>query len=94
MKMGSKKILDTKNPSGPVKIGKLKVWVDRDLCISAGTCIAIAPHTYDLDTEGKAVILKSADKETRETIIDSAHGCPTAAIIIEDENGKRIYPKK
>ena len=91
--MSAIKLLDKNYPSGPVKIGKLKVWIDRDLCISAGTCIAIAPHTYDLDTDAKAVILKSANKDTEEIIIDSARGCPTSAIIIKDENGKRIFPK-
>lgn len=84
---------DPKNPSGPVKIGRLKVWVDRNLCIGAGTCVAIAGKTFVLDQEAKAIILNSADEEAEQTIIDSAKGCPVAAIIIEDENGNKIFPK-
>ena len=84
---------DPANPSGPVKIRNLKVWVDRDLCIGAATCIAIAPNTFLLDSEAKAIILNSAELDNNDIIIDSARGCPTAAIIIEDEKGNRVYPK-
>ncbi len=85
--------LDPKNPSGPVKVKKLKITVDRNLCIGAATCIAIASKTFLLDGEAKAVILKTADQEEEQTIIDAAKGCPVAAIIIEDEQGNKIFPK-
>ena len=84
---------DPNNPSGPVNIRGLKITVDRDMCIGAATCIAIAPQTYTLDSDAKAIILESADQESDETHIDAARGCPVAAIIIEDENGNKIYPK-
>jgi len=83
---------DPKNPSGPVTVKGMSVKVDRDLCIGAATCIAVAVKTFNLDTEAKAVILDSADEETRDAIIEAAKSCPTAAIIIHDENGKQIYP--
>ncbi|MCX6731005.1 MAG: ferredoxin [Candidatus Roizmanbacteria bacterium] len=86
-------LLDPKNPSGPVVIGKLKVHVDRDLCIGAATCIAVAPKTFILDSEAKAIVLQSAQEETSETIIESAKACPVAAIIITDETGKQIFPE-
>ncbi|OGK64769.1 hypothetical protein A2313_02125 [Candidatus Roizmanbacteria bacterium RIFOXYB2_FULL_41_10] len=79
--------------SGPKKVHNWQVRVDRQLCIGAATCVAIAAKTFALDKEAKAVILDSSDKETKETILDAAKGCPTAAIIIEDENGRRIFPK-
>jgi len=85
-------VIDQKYPSGPVKVNKLTVKVDRDLCIGAATCIAVAPKTYLLDSEAKAIILKTAVEETSETIIDSAKACPVAAIIITDEKGQRIFP--
>lgn len=80
------------NPSGPKKIGKLTVTVDRNLCIGAASCIAVAPKTYALDNEAKAVILDTAEEDSPEAIIDSAKACPVAAIIIHDESGKQIYP--
>jgi len=91
--MDNQTLKDSKNPSGPIQSRNLKVRVDRDLCIGAATCIAIAPKSYVLDSEAKAVILKSIDEESERTIIDSAKGCPVAAIIIEDDKGNRIFPK-
>ncbi len=86
-------LLDPKNPSGPVSVRKLKTWVDRNLCIGAATCIAVAPKTFVLDSQAKAVYLKTASEDSDQTIIDAAKGCPVAAIIIEDENGNKIFPK-
>lgn len=87
------RLKDSAAPSGPVKVRKLRVRVDRDLCIGAATCIALAAKTFTLDDDAKAVILESINEETDEAILDAARGCPVAAIIIEDENGNRIYPK-
>ncbi|OGK17384.1 hypothetical protein A2774_03790 [Candidatus Roizmanbacteria bacterium RIFCSPHIGHO2_01_FULL_39_12c] len=67
--------------------------VDRDLCIGAATCVAIAPKTFVLDSEAKAIILASADQDSDNVIIDAAKGCPVAAIIIEDQNGNKIFPQ-
>lgn len=84
---------DPQNPHGPVMIRNLKVHVDKDICIGAATCVAIAPSTFLIDSEAKAIILTTAENDTDETIIDAARGCPVAAIIIEDANGNRIFPK-
>lgn len=80
------------NKSGPKIIGKLTVTVDRNLCIGAASCIAIAPKTFTLDNEAKAIFLDTAVEELPETIIDSAKACPVAAIIIHDETGKQVFP--
>lgn len=84
---------DPNNPSGPIVVKGMSVKVDRDLCIGAATCVAVAAKAFDLDTEAKAVILDSVDEETREAIIEAAKSCPTAAIIIVDEKGKKIFPE-
>lgn len=86
-------IKDPNHPSGPVKVRNMKVWVDRDLCIGAATCVAVAPKSFNLDSEAKAIIIESIEEDTDETIIEAARACPTAAIFIEDEDGNRIYPK-
>lgn len=87
------KLKDDQKPSGPVNLHSYKVWVDRNLCIGAATCIAVAGKTFQLDKEAKAVILETADQDTIETIIDSAKACPVGAIFIEDEKGNRVFPK-
>ncbi|MCR4329700.1 MAG: ferredoxin [Candidatus Roizmanbacteria bacterium] len=71
-----------------------KVWVDRDLCIGAASCIAVAPKAFSLDDDAKAVILDTIDQEQKETVLDAARACPVAAIFIEEtKTGKRIFPK-
>lgn len=82
----------TNTSLGPKKIGKYTVTVDRNLCIGAASCIAIAPKTFVLDDEAKAVFAPTAGEESEETILDSAKACPVAAIIIHDEAGKQVYP--
>lgn len=81
------------SPSGPVTVRNLKFHVDRDLCIGAATCVAIAPQTFVMDSEAKAIILESADADSDDTIVDAARGCPTAAIIVEDTAGNKIFPQ-
>lgn len=78
-------------PHGPVAVRDLTVHVDRDICIGAATCIAIAPNTFLLDSEAKAIIIDTAGQDDEAIVIDAARGCPVAAIYIE-KNGQRIYP--
>lgn len=66
--------------------------IDRDLCIGAATCIALAPKAWALDNEAKAIILDSASEESDEALLDAAKSCPVMAIFITDQNGKQLYP--
>jgi NAD-dependent dihydropyrimidine dehydrogenase PreA subunit len=56
---------DPNKPYGPVTTNGLTVTVDKDLCIGAATCVAIAPQTFLLDSEAKAIILDTADQDFR-----------------------------
>lgn len=87
--MDNQTTLDVK---GPRKIGNWTVRVDRDLCIGAASCVAVAPKVFTLDNEAKAIFLDSAQEENSEVVLDSAKSCPVAAIIITDETGKQVYP--
>lgn len=77
------------SPSKTPKIAK--IVVDRDLCIGAASCVAIAPGVFALDDEDKAYVVndKAADNET---ILLAAQSCPTRAILLYDEDGNQIYP--
>lgn len=68
-----------------------KIKVDRDLCIGVGTCAVLAPKTFEVDDELKAVILDPKGHDD-ETIIEAAKSCPVFAVVLEDEHGKQIYP--
>lgn len=81
-----------------------KVKVDRTLCIGAASCVAVAPKTFELDSEGKAVTLKKDGTKTSDyvnyididdtetNILNSAKSCPVDAIIIVevDDQGNEI----
>jgi len=69
------------------KIGKISV--DRELCIGVATCLAVAPDTFELDEESKAVV-KSPEGNTDAEIINAAKSCPVKAILLEDTDGKEI----
>jgi ferredoxin len=69
-----------------------KIVVDRDLCIAASSCIAVAEAVYELDGEMKAVV-KDANAIDDATLISSAESCPTKAILLFDKAGNKVYPK-
>ncbi|MFA6307335.1 MAG: ferredoxin [Patescibacteria group bacterium] len=69
----------------------MRVEVDRELCISVATCVAVAPGTFELDDEGIAVV-KNAKGDDEATILQAAQSCPVNAIIVYDDDGKQIHP--
>ena len=69
----------------------MRVRVDREKCIGSANCVASAPSVYRLDEDDKAVLLDPRTVD-QETLLLSAESCPTEAIIIEDDEGHRIYP--
>ena len=75
-----------------VVIGKYKLKVVRDLCIGAASCLAMAPETYVLDDENKAVIQENST-DSDENVLLSAQSCPTSAIVvIDNETGEQVWP--
>ncbi len=81
--------------------------IDRDKCIGAASCVAVYPDVFEIDAEGKAVLkLKDGSSTSAntditaldvssvddDTLMLAAQSCPTAAIILYDENGTQVYP--
>ena len=77
------------NPESKRRIGK--IVIDRNLCIGAASCVAIAPGVFELDSENKAVVYSDIGADD-ETILLAAQSCPTRAIIVFDTEGNQIYP--
>ena len=73
-------------------VGSYTVNIDRDLCIGAATCTAIAPQTFNLDNEAKAIIIESAGADDDEAVLEGAKACPVAAIQLVDGAGKQVFP--
>lgn len=75
------------------KDSKVVIKVINDQCIGAATCIIHAPNTFDLDESG-IVYAKETTWDDAVKIIEGARSCPTTAIIVEDLEGKQLYPEK
>ncbi len=74
------------------QIGRYKVFVIRDKCISAASCVAIAPQVFELDEEGIATVI-SQDGNDDDTKLLAAQSCPTAAITVTDTaTGEQVWP--
>ncbi len=71
---------------------KYRIRVDRDLCIGAASCVALAMKTFALDSENKAIILEG-EGDVPEMIKLAAESCPTKAIIlVDEETEEQEYP--
>lgn len=71
-----------------------KIIIDRILCIGAASCVAVAPKTFRLDNEAKAILL-DVTRDEDNIILDAAKACPTNAItIIKEETGEQLWPVK
>ncbi len=71
---------------------KYKIKIDRNLCIGAASCVALAMKTFALDDENKAIVLDE-NGDVPEAIRLAAESCPTKAIILENaETGEQEYP--
>lgn len=71
---------------------RVLVRVDRERCVGAAMCVAVAPETFMIDAQGKAVvIIHSADEAER--VRQAAEECPAAAVILEDaETREQLFP--
>ncbi len=67
----------------------MKVKIDTKKCIACGQCVNIAPDIFELrDVEGeiKAQIKKDAElKGNKDAVLDAEEGCPTGAILLEED---------
>ena len=71
---------------------KWRIEIDRDLCIGAASCVALAMKTFALDSENKAVVMEG-EGDVPDMVKLAAESCPTKAIILyDDETGEQEYP--
>lgn len=71
-----------------------KVKLVRDICIGAASCVAVSPKAFALDDQGKVITVGTLPEVSDAQLLSAAQSCPVDAIIIEDENGNKIWPKK
>lgn len=68
-----------------------RIVIDRQKCQGIGACVGVAPDVFELDGEGKAIVINKEGADD-DTIISAAEACPLEAITIYDENGEQVYP--
>ena len=57
--------------------------VDQDLCIGCGLCTSICPEVFEMNDDGKAVVIAGADFAAVEaTLTEAVESCPVAAITL------------
>ena len=69
----------------------MKFRISRAACIGNGRCVDVAPEVFALDHFNKAIIVNPSGAD-EEKIMDAAQACPVQAVIVETDEGKRIYP--
>ena len=87
-------------------MGKIKIIYDREGCIGAGVCAAIADKVWVMNDDGKADLIKGVknsegkwELEIEESDLElnkqAAEGCPALVIhLIKKETGEKIFPKE
>ena len=69
---------------------RIRIEVDRGLCIGSGDCVDTAPDVFELDGEEKAVVI-DPDGAPTDVVIEAAGNCPVTAILVFGEEGD-LYP--
>jgi ferredoxin len=69
----------------------LRLVLDREACIGAAECVAVAPAVFGLDGGRKVRLIDPLGAPAR-TLWRAAQRCPTDAIILEDAGGEQLYP--
>ncbi len=73
-------------------IERLRIHIDRDLCVSFGDCIEAAPGVFEFDDEDIAVFVSEAGPISREGLIEACASCPVDALTAFDDEGEQLAP--
>lgn len=72
-------------------MGEYTIKYDRGKCIGAGSCVDLAPETWELDDDGLAKCKKTTfSEEEKEKNIKAAKSCPAYAIEVYGPDGEKL----
>lgn len=72
---------------------KYIIEYDKNKCIGAASCAAIAPLTFFMNEENKAELQTDTNWDDDDTILNGAQSCPVFAIkIIKKEDNTVVFP--
>ena len=66
------------------------VRIDKDLCVSAGKCVADAPDAFSFDDDELAELVVGPIALTDEQLMRIARQCPGRAILLRDADGNDV----
>jgi len=69
---------------------RIRIEVDRALCIGSGDCVDTAPEVFELDGEEKARVI-DPDGAPTDLVIEAASNCPVTAVFVYGDSGD-LYP--
>lgn len=69
---------------------RIRVEVDRGLCIGSGDCVDTAPDVFQLDDEDIAIVV-DPDGASTDDVLEAASNCPVTAISVVGEDGD-LFP--
>lgn len=72
-------------------VGRLRVRIDRTLCVGFGECVTEAPEAFALDGQDIVVFL-DPEHADRERLLRACDACPVDALTVWDETGKQVLP--
>lgn len=58
----------------------MRAYVDQDLCIGCGLCVATCPEVFEMNADDKAQAIADTTDENREAVQAAIDGCPVSAI--------------
>lgn len=58
----------------------MRAYVDKDLCIGCGFCVATCPKVFRLDDDDKAEAVADTTAENSADVQAAIDGCPVCAI--------------
>ena len=74
--------------------GKIRrIVVDRAKCIGANSCVVVAPGVFQLDEDNLAYVV-DPNSTDEDTIRLAAESCPVLAVLLYDENEKKLFPEE
>lgn len=83
-------------------MAKIKIIYDREGCIGAGVCAAIADKVWEMNDDGKADLIGGKKNDSKweleideadlDVNLQAAEGCP-ALVIHLVKDGEKIFPK-
>jgi ferredoxin len=64
----------------------MKIHTDVEACVGAGQCAVVAPSVFDIDDEGKVVVLVEGEPEAElhDDIRNAVFACPAFAIELQE----------